>query len=164
MAPVMNVGKGTRGARKTKLAQDWHGSVHLYALGGNPAGKRDRLHARGARPMEGLAVSRVDVARERDPLRRADLHQEKHDRAAALSRSIGEFRQVLCAADGHRIRELGAARYTHHVYVFDLNVAGRTTVVLEQEINPTCLAVAHLAAEPAIIAKLGHLPGGDRLA
>ena len=70
----------------------------------------DRLDAARLRAVERFAVAPVDVAREREAPRRADLDEIQHHRAGAGRHHVGKLVEMLGAALGHRVGKFGKAR------------------------------------------------------
>src|SRR5205085_302000 len=93
---------------------------HLDAVAGEPTPPRNRLDPAAAGRVEGLPISRVDVARERKALRRTDLDQKQHHGAMAGRRHVGKLREMPRAPLGDGIGKLREPGRAHEMHVLDL--------------------------------------------
>src|SRR5690606_79038 len=145
------------------LSQYGNGPLCPDSIEPDAARERISLNAGGQRTVEGRAVGRVDIARERDARGRPDLYEIDHHGAVTARDFGGEIVEMSRAACRHAVRELRAAGMPHHVDILDLDEARRRAVALEQEIDPACFRVFHLAPQKRIICERWNLSRHDRL-
>eukprot|EP01136_Pigoraptor_vietnamica_P026751 Opistho-1_new@82136 len=143
-------------------AVDEHGPLDDDRRRRHAAGVGDHFDAGGARRGEGARVGGVEVGGDRHAGAIAALHDERHHRTAAGRHDVGELGEMARAASGDAVGKLGEAGGAAEVDVLDLDVGGRTVVVLQHEVDAARLAVADFAAEAVVAGEFGDGTGGDR--
>src|SRR5258708_17440166 len=110
----------------------------------------DRFDAPRPGPVEGNPVVRVDVARQREPVSRANLYEKHHHSPVALRGNSEKFFEMLGAARCHRVGELRQTPGAHQVDVFYLHEAGLLALLFQEKVDPRSTAVFYLPSQSAI--------------
>src|SRR3972149_4729279 len=108
MARSLSSGEGVfRDPRGLASVRDRPRARHLDAAAADRAAPSMGPDAAPSRRVEGRAIFLIDVAREREALRRADLNQIQHRRAAAGVDRVTQLFEMLGAALGPGVVKSG---------------------------------------------------------